>query len=112
MYFEWCHVQHHGAAHTASSTVNNLVHHGRRVPLNPLGNTGLVFDIAFFEIVAKSVHEKIEFKGIVYEGETSTILYQLPKRWKRCPARASVFCLAGWKSYVLDTGGTSEEEAG
>ena len=30
------------------------------------------------EIVTKSVHEKIEFKGIVYEGETSTILYQLP----------------------------------
>ena len=39
---------------------------------------GLVFDLEFFEMVSKSVHEKIEFKGIVYEGETSTILYQLP----------------------------------
>ena len=36
----------------------------------------LVFDLEFLEIVSKS--EKIEFEGIVYAGETSTILYQLP----------------------------------
>ena len=38
----------------------------------------LKFDLEFFGIVSKSVHEKIKVKGIVYEGETSTILYQLP----------------------------------
>jgi len=42
----------------------------------------LVFDIEFFEAVAKSVHEKIEYKGVAFEGDCNNILYQLPNDGK------------------------------
>jgi len=84
-FFEWSHVTHNGVPHRAACSVNHLLHHGRRIPLNPLRNTcpsSLVFHIEFFEIVAKSIHDKIEFKGVAFEGESNTILHQLPNDGK------------------------------
>ena len=69
VFFEWCHVKHDGTTHRAACSINHLIHHGRRVPLNPLRGTcpsGLVFDIEFFEAVAKNVNERIEFKGVAF----------------------------------------------
>jgi len=62
-----------------------LLNNGRRVPLNPLKKSspsGLIFDIEFFEVVATHVHEKIEFKGVAFEGDCNNILYQLPNDGK------------------------------
>ena len=85
VWFEWPHVKHNWVTHKACCSMNHLVNHGRRVPLNPLKNTcpsGLVFDIELFEIIAKNVHEKIEFKGVAFEGDCNNILYQLPNDGK------------------------------
>ena len=85
VFFEWLHVSHHGAPHVVCCAVHDLLHHGRRVPLNPLRHTcpsGLVLDVEFFESVAKNVHEKIEFKGVAFEGDCHNILHQLPNDGK------------------------------
>ena len=85
VFFEWPDVYHNGIPHMAACNINNLTHHGRRVPLNPLKDTcpsGLVFDIEFFDIVAKNIHKKIEFQGIAFEGDCNNILRQLPNDGK------------------------------
>ena len=72
-------------SHRATCNINDLLHDGRRVPLNPLKATcpsGLVFDIDFFDIVAKNTHEKIEYQGIAFEGDCNHILHQLPNDGK------------------------------
>ncbi len=40
--------------------------------------SGLTFTIEFFQKVAQNVRDEIEFKGIVFEGEASDIIRQLP----------------------------------
>ena len=85
VFFEWLHVKHNVVSHRAACNINNLTHHGRRVPLNPLRDTspsGLVFDIQFFYIVAKNIYEKIEFQGTAFEGDCNNILHQLPNDGK------------------------------
>ena len=69
----------------AACSITNLLYLGRRIPLNPLRNTcpsGLVFDIEFFDVVAKNIHEKIEFEGTAFQGDCNNILHQLPNDGK------------------------------
>ena len=78
-------MRHDGGPHKAACSITHLVHLGCRIPLNPLLNTcpsGLVFDVEYFEIVAQNIHEKIEFKGVAFEGDCNTILHQLPNDGK------------------------------
>ncbi len=66
--YEWQHVGMHGARHTATCNVNDLLHHRRRVPMNPLRAcpSNLTFDVAFFEAVGGNVREGIVFRGVAF----------------------------------------------
>ncbi len=81
--FEWSYVKSQGSpsgGHRVTCRVNNLCG-GRRVALNPLTRacpSGLTFTVDFFEAVAQTVRDGIKFRGIVFEGDGTDILGQLP----------------------------------
>jgi hypothetical protein len=78
--YEWQHVGMHGARHTATCNVNDLLHHRRRVPMNPLRAcpSNLTFDVAFFEAVGGNVREGIVFRGVAFESDRPEIVTQIP----------------------------------
>jgi hypothetical protein len=81
--YEWTHVKTQGSisgGHRVTCRVNNLCG-GRRVALNPLTRacpSGLTFTVDFFEAVAQTVRDGIKFRGIVFEGDGTDIVSQLP----------------------------------
>ena len=78
--YEWQHVSRSGLPHRVVCTVNNLLHHGRRVPLNPLRScpTNLTFSLEWMQAVADNVRAGIVYKGIAYESERPDLVLELP----------------------------------
>ena len=78
--YEWQFVAADGARHMATCNVNNLLHHKRRVPMNPLRTcpSNLTFDAAFFEAVGANVRDGIVFKGVAFESDRPEIVTQVP----------------------------------
>ena len=70
-----------GTPHRCSISVNNLLHHRRNVPGNPLRSScwsNLTFSLEFMHAVASNVHSAIQFKGIAFDQERAQIVLQLP----------------------------------
>ena len=97
-----------------SRRVTNLINYGRRVPLNPLERTcptGLSFGTEFFDTVAKNIHEKIEFKGVAFEGDCNNIIHQLPNDGRDAQNRTSILDTSGRQSSMLEFSGAGEQKA-
>jgi len=84
-YFQWQYITHEGSPYVVSTGINNLLHHGHRVPQHPLRYTapsGLKFSCEFMEAVAGNVlggaEFGVQFKGIAFEGEKPSILHRMP----------------------------------
>ena len=82
VYFEWLFVSRDGGRtpHRVMTRVINLLNR-RTVPGHPLRASApsqLTFSIEFMSAVAANVHEKIEFKGVAFEGERPKLEPQLP----------------------------------
>ena len=71
VWYEWQHVICNGVPFRVACNFNNLVHHGRSAPLNPLRTcpTNLTFTIEWMEAVANNVLPGIKYKGFVCEGD-------------------------------------------
>ncbi len=73
--YEWLHVSRGEAPHRVVFNATDLLHHRRRVPLNPLRAcpTNLTFTIDFMQAVANNGLDGIVYKGITYDGEPSLL---------------------------------------
>ena len=80
VWYEWQHVSCNGVPHRVSCRADDLLHHGRHVPLNPLRAcpTNLTFSIDWMEAVANNVLLGITYKGVVYEGDAQNFSLDLP----------------------------------
>ena len=81
VFYEFQHVTSRGSRYLVCCNAHHLLHHGRRLPMNPLRNTCpscLTFSVEFFEAVGRNVREGIQFEGITYDGDKPEILRQLP----------------------------------
>lgn len=81
--FEWLFVSRDGGQtpHRVTTCVHNLLHHKRNVPGHPLKASApsrLNFPVNFMSALASNVHEKIEFKGVAFDGERPQLMLQLP----------------------------------
>ena len=80
--YEWQHVRGRGGCvHRTAVDARHILHHDRGVPKSPLTSSapsGLVFTIEFADALAKAVHESVEFKGLVYEGDRGQPVRTMP----------------------------------
>jgi hypothetical protein len=79
--FLWEHVTQGGQPLRASISANDLLHHNRDIPHNPLGRGapyGLAFTSDFLTAVAGNVLPGICYKGVCYDAERPEITATLP----------------------------------
>ena len=81
VWFEWLHVTRDGQPHRVDAKVDHLLFHQRPVPAHPLKNSTpsqLTFSIEFMVALGRNIHNKIEFKGVVFDGEHPQLVLELP----------------------------------
>ncbi len=80
VFYEFQHVSFRGSRYMVCCNAHDLLHHGRRLPMNPLRNTcpsRLTFSVEFFDAVGRNVRD-IQFAGITFDGDKPGIVRQLP----------------------------------
>ena len=79
VWFEWKYVFRQPEPHRVCCNVNDIKHHGRAVPLNPLRPCpSLTFTVEWMQAVADHVQAGIKYHGIVYESDRPEIIHELP----------------------------------
>eukprot|EP00973_Karenia_brevis_P096384 12431531-Karenia_brevis.AAC.1 len=81
VYFEWLFVCRDQAPHRVQAKVNKVLYNKQRIPGHPLkstANSQLKFSIEFMHSVAKNIHEGVQYKGIVFEGDDYQFILEVP----------------------------------
>ena len=82
MWYEWLHVlRGSGGQHVAGAFANDIIHHNREVPHNPLGKdcpSNLSFTVEYMQAFAEAKFPGTVYEGISFESDRPEIRLQVP----------------------------------